>query len=29
VPDTPQVPDVRDEGIPNETEDLLDFLVGS
>ena len=30
VPDVPQVPELgRDEGIPSETEDLLDFLVGS
>ena len=29
VPKAPSVPDVRDEGIPNESEDLLDFLVGS
>ena len=29
APQAPGVPDVRDEGIPKETEDLLDFLVGS
>jgi virulence factor Mce-like protein len=29
LPKTPSVPDVRDEGVPKETEDLLDFLVGS
>ena len=28
VPETPKVPDVRDGGVPQQTEDLLDFLVG-